>query len=548
MSNTATVSPPAGLTNTGYSASTDTTTWTPQSDLTITNVANNAAPDLGTQVGFTVTVTNNGPSTATGVGATDLLPSGLAFVSAGDGGVYDSSTHMVTWSLGTLASGATDTLLVEVDANGTGSSTTTATVSSSTVDTDPTTTATATVDVPSSVDLGVMITDVDGGTYNSATNDTTGGTATPGSEIIYTLTVTNRGSNDAEGVTVNDPLASNPDISSDSWTGGQTNPTGVGDLSDTLDLTPAESVTYIIVAEINPSATGTLSDTATVGPPAGLTNTGDSASTDTTTLDPQSDLTITNVANNAAPDLGTQVGFTVTVTNNGPSTATGVGATDLLPSGLAFVSAGDGGVYDSSTHMVTWSLGTLASGATDTLLVEVDANGTGSSTTTATVSSSTVDTDPTTTATATVDVPSSVDLGVMITDVDGGTYNSATNDTTGGTILEDLTIEYKVTVTNNGSNAANGASLSDVFGDSFISTMWFVSNDSGGASDTGHEGTGNIDDTLNLPAGSSISFIIDAEPDAGTGSLSDTVTLAPPAGLTNTGTSSSTDTVTITSG
>jgi uncharacterized repeat protein (TIGR01451 family) len=322
---------------------------------------------------------------------------------------------------------------------------------------------------------------------------------------------------------------------------------GVGGFSDTFDLAPGAVVTYTISADLSASATGSLSNTANVSPPAGLTNSGTSASTDTATLVPKADLTITNTPNNSGPDLGTDVDFTATVTNAGPSVASTVSVNDLLPTGLQLLSSTPSvGTYDSTTGV--WTVGTLASGASANLVLDAKATATGALTNTATVSSSTEDPNLTNnSATATVNVPSSVDLGVKITDADGGTYNPATNNTTGGTIESELTIQWEVTVTNNGTDAANAASLGDILGDQFSQIMWSVTNN-GGASETVGGGTGNIDDTLTLPPGSSISFTIDAEPAATAGTVSDTVSLTPPVGLTNTGTSSSTDTVTIVAG
>jgi len=59
---------------------------------------------VGSQVTYTVTSTNNGPSTATApTTATFVLPEGTTFVSATNCGVLSGNT--VTWSLGALASG-----------------------------------------------------------------------------------------------------------------------------------------------------------------------------------------------------------------------------------------------------------------------------------------------------------------------------------------------------------------------------------------------------------------------------------------------------------
>ena len=54
---------------------------------------------------------NAGPNDATGVRVVDLLPAGLAFVSAApSAGTYEPSTG--TWALGTLANGSAVTLQI----------------------------------------------------------------------------------------------------------------------------------------------------------------------------------------------------------------------------------------------------------------------------------------------------------------------------------------------------------------------------------------------------------------------------------------------------
>ncbi|TCZ75501.1 DUF11 domain-containing protein, partial [Paenibacillus albiflavus] len=52
------------------------------------------------------------------------------------------------------------------------------------------------------------------------------------------------------------------------------------------------------------------------------------------TVPQQADLSITNTVNNATPNVGDTITITVTLTNNGPDSATGVVITDLLPAGL----------------------------------------------------------------------------------------------------------------------------------------------------------------------------------------------------------------------
>jgi uncharacterized repeat protein (TIGR01451 family) len=81
---------------------------------------------------YTITVSNAGPSAASSVVATDSLPAGVTFVSASGGGVNNGGA--VSWSFGTLAGSASSSVTVTVTATASGSLTNKATVSSSTAD------------------------------------------------------------------------------------------------------------------------------------------------------------------------------------------------------------------------------------------------------------------------------------------------------------------------------------------------------------------------------------------------------------------------------
>jgi uncharacterized repeat protein (TIGR01451 family) len=75
---------------------------TPQlADLALTKTVNNSSPLVNTNVVFTLTLTNNGPNTATNVSVRDLLPSGFTFVSATPSqGTYNPVTGI--WTVGTV--------------------------------------------------------------------------------------------------------------------------------------------------------------------------------------------------------------------------------------------------------------------------------------------------------------------------------------------------------------------------------------------------------------------------------------------------------------
>ncbi|HEX7677272.1 MAG TPA: DUF11 domain-containing protein, partial [Thermoanaerobaculia bacterium] len=91
----------------------------------------------GLPLTYTIVATNGGPSTATGVTVTDVLPPGTTFQSATTGGAC-SGTTTITCNAGTLASGASATFTLTVTLpSTTGPITNTATVSAAPTTADP---------------------------------------------------------------------------------------------------------------------------------------------------------------------------------------------------------------------------------------------------------------------------------------------------------------------------------------------------------------------------------------------------------------------------
>src|SRR5207245_2658402 len=63
------------------------------SDLQVTKTVNQASPNVGDTITFTVTLKNNGPNTATSVKVTDALPGGLTLLTTTPSqGTYVGST------------------------------------------------------------------------------------------------------------------------------------------------------------------------------------------------------------------------------------------------------------------------------------------------------------------------------------------------------------------------------------------------------------------------------------------------------------------------
>ena len=99
-------------------------------DLAVANIVDNATPNVGTVVNFTVTLINLGPDQATGVSVKDLVPSGLSFVSATpSAGAYDAATGL--WTVGTVGTSTPATLVITAAVETGGQRTSTATITHS---------------------------------------------------------------------------------------------------------------------------------------------------------------------------------------------------------------------------------------------------------------------------------------------------------------------------------------------------------------------------------------------------------------------------------
>ena len=74
----------------------------------------------GAKVTYTLTLTNNGPGSATGVTVSDQLPSGVSFVSSQGDGTYDAATGVWDLSGLTLAKGEVKKIAITVEITGDG--------------------------------------------------------------------------------------------------------------------------------------------------------------------------------------------------------------------------------------------------------------------------------------------------------------------------------------------------------------------------------------------------------------------------------------------
>jgi uncharacterized repeat protein (TIGR01451 family) len=102
----------------------------PGADLSVTKTVNDPDVGFGTQVTFTVTVTNNGPDVATGITVDDLLPAGLTYVSdVASEGTYDETTG--DWTGLALDADESETLQITATVATPGAKTNTASITAS---------------------------------------------------------------------------------------------------------------------------------------------------------------------------------------------------------------------------------------------------------------------------------------------------------------------------------------------------------------------------------------------------------------------------------
>lgn len=305
-----------------------TTSVSPVANLQVTKTGNVNPVTAGDYLTYTLTITNLGPSPATGVVVTDDLPDEAAFQSATSS--CNHSGGVVTCNLpGSLAKNAVVTASIRVQVNPTTpAGLITNTVSVTGVETD----------TNQSNNSKILTTTVNRRANLSVAKTASSSTVAAGSNLTYTLTIINNGPSSANGVKVVDQLPTAVQFIS---AAGCTNVGNVVTCTVANPIASGGEVPFSLPVTVIPSFTGTiLTNTATVITGAELDLfPADNSSTITTTVNRQTDLSITSIG---APDPvlpGNLLTYNLTVVNNGPSDAVGVVVTQTLPAGVTFQSA-----------------------------------------------------------------------------------------------------------------------------------------------------------------------------------------------------------------
>ena len=219
-----------------------------------------------------------------------------------------------------------------------------------------------------------------------------------GNPVVCTLTVTNAGPLNAAAVTLTDTLPAGMDYTGVSKTQGTCSYASRALTCDLGALAKNATATFLLQADIAADAGGTLTASAQASAAQPEVSTANNSSSVNITVTPLADLALADQVSAANIQAGDQLVYTLIVTNNGPSAASGISLSDTLSGSVTYQSySASQGTCTPSSDALNCNLGTLAAAASAqvqiTVNVKSDASGTiGNSA--AVTSADSVDTNP----------------------------------------------------------------------------------------------------------------------------------------------------------
>ncbi|MEQ1849714.1 MAG: DUF11 domain-containing protein, partial [Candidatus Peribacteraceae bacterium] len=381
VTNTATVTTTTQETNANNnssSAQTNFTCTTEQADLMITKTGA-ASVQYGSEIVYTITVRNIGPSAANSVIVNDPFPNGLTYISATGAtcsqAVPNNGTtgNFVTCDLGSIQASKEKSFTLKF---GTitpspctnGNVINTASVSSSTPDP---VSANNSSYVTTALTCPVQNTDLSIIKSGPAT-------ARYGENVTYTLSVRNIGSITANSIVVTDTFPSQftyQTSGSSSQCSLATSNTVRCTLSS-LGASQETAFTLVFRVQDTPSycSNTTVQNNGTVSSATTDTNASNDSSTVSTSLTCQNgttdQLTITKTDGRSSVYTRERLRYTITVSNPLGTSVQNATVTDQVPSGLSILSASDNGSI--SGQQVTWSNQSFAAYQSRTYILETE--------------------------------------------------------------------------------------------------------------------------------------------------------------------------------
>jgi uncharacterized repeat protein (TIGR01451 family) len=348
----------------------------PKADLAVTKTDSPDPVNAGEQLFYTITVTNNGPNDVPNATITDTLPSQVTFVTDDRGICTEAPVGTLTCAFGALANGASSTVVVKVHVKPDAVSnaghaigiTNSANVTSTVIDPNAANnSASASTIVEDEADLKVTKLCKPDRPVNA------------GEVATCTIFVDNLGPSDARNVTLTDSHVS---AGTFTITGANASPGGAcpvagGVLTCNLGTEPAGGRTTIAVT-LTADEGQDINDCAGVASATPDPNTSNNQACDDVNVVSAADLSLSK---SDAPDplnAGTDITYTLSAHNGGPSVAKNVSIRDFLPDSVTVLSVSGGlgatcvpGIPGDHAHPTTCTYAALASGATATMTIVV---------------------------------------------------------------------------------------------------------------------------------------------------------------------------------
>ncbi len=186
----------------------------------------------------------------------------------------------------------------------------------------------------------------------------------PGQTLAYTIIVFNNGPSSVNNINVLDSIPAK--LTNVTWTcnataGSSCSASGTqsGNINAQVNLNPSGTATFNINTTVRNNESGTISNTASIISPIDP-GTNNKSATDTTAIKSNADLMLT-VAAPITITSSSKFTYTVTITNSGPSSASGIFMTDTLTNTVKFLSVEPGSPQcQEKDHIIQCTLGTLA--------------------------------------------------------------------------------------------------------------------------------------------------------------------------------------------
>jgi len=361
------------------------------SDLRIIKEASAATAVPLTPLVYTLTVYNEGPDLASGVTVTDTLPAGLTGVTAnGADWSCQMPAGLVVCTLGPdLSVGAAPELVLHGTAPAvSGILTNTAVVQSPNFDVDRSQNQDIAVTAINSLAADLQLTK----------------TAVPadvlvGEALTYTLAVTNAGPDAAEIITLTDTLPDGVPYLGHTAVGWTCQEASGVVTCQTAALTAGASTT-ITLQTLAPTTAGTITNTAVISAATADPAIGNNTAVVNTAVlpmpVPEADLQLLKTSQPLTVEAGSQITYTLALTNLGPDAAADLVLTDTLPVGVSYLDhTAAGWTCAETAGTVSCQRASLDAGAMTTVTLHTLAPAVpGTITNTAVITASTLDTWP----------------------------------------------------------------------------------------------------------------------------------------------------------